>query len=681
MPTLAVSKTFLFNLLGRAACTQEEFDNLCFEFGVELDEVTSEREIFRREHAALLKDPAQKKQIEAQMAQISADELYKIDTPANRYDLLSAEGMAIALRVFTGTLPVPRYRVLPPTLTMTVKKTTRNIRDFVICAVLRNITFTDESYNSFIDFQEKLHGGLARKRTLCSVGTHDLDKVKGPNFTYECVAKADIKFSPLNQKGRVLDCAGDGLQKFYNPVTERHISKYVPLIAHLDKYPIVFDADRTIMSLPPIINSDASRIEKSTTNVFIECTAPEYHKASSLVNQMVTAFSYYCQEQFTIEAVNVKYEDPTALIETKRMLHTAAIDAAKFRGDDVEVARLEKQGQTAANTDTDVTPNLETRVMNIDVPTMNSRVGINVDAKRCAELLGKMMLHSTAVDEKTVQVQIPANRSDILHPCDLVEDCAIAYGYDNITYQEVPTRSAGTQTPMNKLAHLLRLEVAAAGYTEMLTFSLCSRDEAFKFLRREDRGTAVVIANPQTVEFQVCRPSLLPGTLKTFQHNKSQALPLKLFEVSEVVVKDAATRTGARNERHFAALHAQPESSSFEDIQGLCEYVLRKIGVEQRTFDRTDADMIKDGHSAWYSFRPFDDEKDAYFPGRAMEVLLTTVADAKSGRTATERVGALGVLHPKVLRSKLLDPTSTIDMPVPCSYTELSLEPLIGLPH
>jgi phenylalanyl-tRNA synthetase beta chain len=678
MPTLAVSKTFLFSLLEKPRFTEEEFDALCFEFGVELDEVTSQRKIFLKEHASLLKDPAQKKALEEKLAQLSEDELYKIDTPANRYDLLSAEGMAIALRVFMGTLPAPRYRVLPPQLTMSVKNTTRNVRDFVICAVLRDIKFTAESYSSFVDFQEKLHGGLARKRTLCSVGTHDLDKVKAGTFTYECMPKDQIKFVPLNQKGRVLDCTGDGLEKFYNPTTDRHISKYVPLISHLDKYPVILDAERRLMSLPPIINSDFSKIDQSTTNVFIECTAPEYHKASSLVNQMVCAFSWYCKEQFTVEAVKVEYEDPSALIETKRMLHKSAVEAAKFRGDDRESARLLDVIKSFEASSVDITPSLDTRIMNVDVPTMNSRVGIQVDAQRCAQLLEKMMLPSTVINETTVQVEIPANRSDVLHPCDLVEDCAIAYGYDNIAMTEVPTRSAGTQTPMNKLAHLLRLEVAAAGYTEMLTFSLCSRDEAFKFLRREDRGSAVHIANPQTLEFQVCRPSLLPGTLKTFQHNKSQPLPLRLFEVSDVVVKDASTRTGARNERHFAALHAQADSSSFEDVHGLCEYVLRKVGIAQKTSSQTDDEMLKEGHAAWYTFKAFDDDQDAYFPGRAMEVLLTTVNGA-SKKACTTRVGTVGVLHPRVLRSKLIDSTSQIDMAVPCSYVELNLEPLLSL--
>jgi len=57
----------------------------------------------------------------------------------------------------------------------------------VVGAILRNITFNEQSYNSFIDLQDKLHQNICRKRTLGSMGTHDYDKVQGP-ITYEARA-------------------------------------------------------------------------------------------------------------------------------------------------------------------------------------------------------------------------------------------------------------------------------------------------------------------------------------------------------------------------------------------------------------------------------------------------------------------------------------------------------------
>jgi phenylalanyl-tRNA synthetase beta chain len=674
MPTLAVAKTYLFGLLfgevEGAKYTQEQFDNLCFEFGVELDEVTSQREIFRKEHAVKLQDPAQKKALEKQLLAITDEELYKIDTPANRYDLLCAEGMAMALRVFKGAIPNPNFRVLPATTMLTVKPSVRNVREFVVCAVLRNITFNQSSYNSFIDFQEKLHGGLARKRTLASVGTHDMDKVKGP-FTFQCVPKEQVNFVPLNQE-KMMRCAGEGLAEFY--AADRHISKYVPLISKLEKYPVIMDAEETIMSLPPIINSHHSRITKDTKNIFIECTAPDYHKASMLVDQIVTAFSEYCEDKFTVEAVDVKYEDPTALEAALQKQQDALVELAKFREDNTPAAQLSNLAAPKRQ-DVDVTPKLALRFMNVNVDVINSRVGISSDAATCALLLNKMMLNAEVVDSNTIRVGIPVNRSDVLHPCDLVEDVAIAYGYDNIVKQEVPTRSAGTQTPMNKLVHLIRLEIAAAGYTEMLTFSLCSKDEAFKNLRREDTDVAVHIANPQTMEFQVCRPSLLPGTLKTFASNKSAPLPLKLFEVSDVILIDDSTVTGTVNERHFAALHAQTDSSSFEDVHGIVEYLMMKVGVAKKSpFETVEKLFLTQGVTTSYRFESSDADK-VYLPGRAMAVHLDTVTPTADGKgvasVASKHIGCLGVLHPDVL--------AAAKMLVPCSYAEVNLDDLLHL--
>lgn len=63
---------------------------MCFEFGLELDEVTSEKQIVSKEQG------------DAAAANLSDEILYKIDIPANRYDLLCPEGLVSALQVFFG---------------------------------------------------------------------------------------------------------------------------------------------------------------------------------------------------------------------------------------------------------------------------------------------------------------------------------------------------------------------------------------------------------------------------------------------------------------------------------------------------------------------------------------------------------------------------------------------------
>jgi phenylalanyl-tRNA synthetase beta chain len=588
----------LYQLLGKTY-TDKQFEELCFQFGVELDDVTTANEIHMRETKG-----AKKKDATAQDDEV----LYKIDCPANRYDLLSTEGMATALRVFLGMMTPPRYQLLPmaPNMTMKVSRSVVGVRDFVMCAVLRNIAFTPESYNSFIDLQEKLHQSLARKRTLVSAGTHDLDKVQPP-FTYEATPRAQIKFVPLKQT-TFLDCTGDGLERYYKD--DKHIGKFVSLLTPFDNYPVVYDSKRTIMSLPPIINSDVSQISIGTKNVFIECTAIDKKKAEVMLNLIVSSFSMYCEPKFHIEPVRVIYEGGAE----------------------------------------EVTPNLSARTMRCNVKRLAKQVGIQeISGAKTCELLAKMQLECkpSEKDPDEIDVTVPITRPDILHECDVMEDVAIAYGYDNLEMKPVPTLSVGTQTPVGKLTHLVRLELAAAGYSEMLTLSMCSHNEAFKFINRVDDGkTAVRIANPQTIEFEVCRPTLLPGTLKTLNASQNHALPIQLFEVTDVVLLDSTARTGCRNERRIAVLHCSSDSSGFESIHGVLDYLMGKLGAPS------------------YEIRPNPSLTTSFMDGRGAEIMATF--DPAKGPIS---IGQMGVVHPQVL--------TYFQIPLPCAYLEIVLTPFI----
>ncbi len=69
-------------------------------------------------------------------------------------------------------------------------------------------------------------------------------------------------------------------------------------------------------------------------------------------------------------------------------------------------------------------------------------------------------------------MHIPPTRHDVLHACDIVEDVAIAYGYNNIRKCIPQMCTVGAQQPVMKLTNQLRAELAAAAFTEALTFSL-----------------------------------------------------------------------------------------------------------------------------------------------------------------------------------------------------------------
>lgn len=59
-------------------------------------------------------------------------------------------------------------------------------------------------------------------------------------------------------------------------------------------------------------------------------------------------------------------------------------------------------------------------------------------------------------DGKSVKVEIPPTRSDILHVCDVIEDIGIGYGFNNIVKVYPPTNTVGTYQPNNKFSDLLR---------------------------------------------------------------------------------------------------------------------------------------------------------------------------------------------------------------------------------
>lgn len=132
----------------------------------------------------------------------SEDVIYRIDIPANRYDLLSLEGLVTGLLIFQGRIASPVYKAIKPTeggmQRLIIKADTAKIRPYAVAAVLRDLYFTHDSYNSFIDLQDKLHQNICRKRSLVAIGTHDLDAVEGP-FYYDAKPPAEIKFKPLNQ--------------------------------------------------------------------------------------------------------------------------------------------------------------------------------------------------------------------------------------------------------------------------------------------------------------------------------------------------------------------------------------------------------------------------------------------------------------------------------------------------
>jgi phenylalanyl-tRNA synthetase beta chain len=171
-------------------------------------------------------------------------------------------------------------------------------------------------------------------------------------------------------------------------------------------------------------------------------------------------------------------------------------------------------------------------------------------------------------------VSIPPTRPDILHECDIMEDAAIAYGFNRLPDTFPRTNTVAQPLAISKLCDIVRREWAMCGWVEVLPLILCSHAENFEWLNRTDDGeTAVRIANPKTLEFQVVRTSLIPGLLKTIRENRSHALPIRVFETSDVVYKDRTAERQARNERHAAAVWCN-KTAGFEVVHGMLDRIM-----------------------------------------------------------------------------------------------------------
>lgn len=222
-------------------------------------------------------------------------------------------------------------------------------------------------------------------------------------------------------------------------------------------------------------------------------------------------------------------------------------------------------------------PDLSPQERQAEVSYLNQVTGLNLSPEEISKLLSRMGLDASPskTDSNILDVSVPVTRADVLHQADIMEDFAIAYGFNKLP-RVYPNKSAAVSAPLpiNKLSDILRQETASSGWTEVMPLILCSHEENFEWLNRKDDGnTAVKLANPKTAEYQIVRTSLLPGLLKTINSNKHHSVPMKIFEVSDIGLIDMAQERKSRNERHFAAA-IMGKTSGFEQVHGLLDRVM-----------------------------------------------------------------------------------------------------------
>jgi phenylalanyl-tRNA synthetase beta chain len=536
------------------------------------------------------------------LVELGRADVIRMELLAVRPDMFDPGGLARVLRHYLGEETEPaRYEVAPPTLRVLVDPAVRGEacpRPFIACAAIRGFSLTDDLLKVVMKLQENLHWAVGRDRKHASIGVYDLDTVRGPELRYRSVGPEELRFVPLG-----VDPASPGSAQTPREILERHPKgrAYAHLLARFARYPLLEDAGGRVLSMPPIINSEETRLRSSSRSFFIDVTGTGERIVSRALNVLCTSL-LELDRRATLEAVEVVYPG----------------------------------GEGGAGTATR-TPDLSPQIVQLDARATARLIGVELgvgDVERHLRQMGHEVRPGAAEGELVVEV--PAYRNDILHEVDLGEDVAIAYGYHNIVPTLVPTMTVGNELPGERLAQDARRALTGLGYFEVTTLILSAPEANYDSLRTPRREDHVVIENPISALQTMIRTTLLPGLLDTLSLNTNAELPQRLFEVGNVTLVDAGAETGAREHRRVAAVAIGPRVD-YAAIRSTAEALLRELG---------------------YGLEVAPEAAPCLLEGRGAAVF------ARRGEVR-RRVGLMGEVHPEVLeRYRLVHPAALFEIEV-----------------
>ncbi|MBD3388718.1 MAG: phenylalanine--tRNA ligase subunit beta [Candidatus Altiarchaeales archaeon] len=201
----------------------------------------------------------------------------------NRPDLLSVEGFARALRGFLGAEPgMPEYSAVDSDVTLYVDPSVDAVRPAVSTGLVLGVDLDDYTVKSVMDMQEKLHLTHGRNRLKVAIGVHDLDKVEPP-FTYKAVDPDSVSFVALDMDEEMT----------LSEILEKHPKgrDYAWTLEGKSKYPLFVDSRDNVLSFPPIINGELTRLTPNTRNLFLDLTGNDQHAVDVACNIISTSLA------------------------------------------------------------------------------------------------------------------------------------------------------------------------------------------------------------------------------------------------------------------------------------------------------------------------------------------------------------------------------------------------------
>ena len=136
-----------------------------------------------------------------------------------------------------------------------------------------------------------------------------------------------------------------------------------------------------------------------------------------------------------------------------------------------------------------ITPDISSRPTVARASYINACTGLSLKSPQVATLLNQMSLSARETPGKPdeIAIEIPATRPDILHECDIMEDAAIAYGFNNLPKSFPATSTVAQPLAVSKLSDLIRNECAMAGWIEVLPLILVRQSSLIAMLASDGR--------------------------------------------------------------------------------------------------------------------------------------------------------------------------------------------------
>jgi phenylalanyl-tRNA synthetase beta chain len=355
---------------------------------------------------------------------------------------------------------------------------------------------------------------------------------------------------------------------------------------------LVIADEKKALSLAGVMGGWDSRVTETTKNILVEAAwfSPAAIRASSRRHGLHTDASHRFERGADFNAAPIGNN-----LVTRLVLEQAGGEVA---GPLVDVIIAEQQNSTAGR---DRVVLRVTEVQRILGTTTEDAVLEDASGKSVSGLNEPVVeqvltalgceLEPTRARAGEYAVKLPSWRLDLEREIDLIEEVARVYGYNRFADTLPAWAGAVIKQPHAQQEHTIRTTLLALGYTEAISSTFVSADEAATFA---DANTSVAMGNPLSEEAGMLRPSLAPGMATMLAHNLHRDVAtVRLFELGTIFTGSTAQvreatglAIGATGGSATSPLHNASDALIFE-LKGALETLLSKFAGAV-TFDTRD---------------------------------------------------------------------------------------------